>query len=114
MARILKNDIVKVIAGKDKGKEGKVLAVLFKNNRVLVQGVNMVFRHLRKSQDHPQGARIRKEAPIHISNVMLKDPKTGDRTRISYLVPAGQPGKTSRIKQRVAKKSGSPIEKSLK
>ena len=99
MARIIKDDTVIVIAGKDKGKEGKVLKVLKKTDKVIVQGVNMVYRHMRKSQDHPQGARIQKEAPLHISNVMLKDPKTGETTRIAYQIPETAGGKARLLKK---------------
>ncbi|MBR6223387.1 MAG: 50S ribosomal protein L24 [Lachnospiraceae bacterium] len=69
-AKIKKNDLVKVIAGKDKGKEGKVLSVDLKNNKVLVEGVNMVFKHTKPNMQNQTGGIIEKEAPIDISNVM--------------------------------------------
>jgi len=69
MLRIRKNDIVSVIAGKDKGKKGKVLTVL--KDKVLVEGINFVKKHQRRTQQDQQGGIIQKEAPIHISNVML-------------------------------------------
>ncbi len=68
--KIKKNDLVKVIAGKDKGKEGKVLSVDMKNHTVLVEGVNKVFRHTKPNMQNQQGGIIEKEAPIDISNVM--------------------------------------------
>lgn len=68
--KIKKDDLVKVIAGKDKGKEGKVLAVDTKNNTVLVEGINKVFKHSKPSMQNQQGGIIEKEAPIDISNVM--------------------------------------------
>ncbi|MCX8010807.1 MAG: 50S ribosomal protein L24 [Ignavibacteria bacterium] len=80
--RIKKNDNVIVIAGNARGKKGKVLKVFPRLNRVIVEGVNIVQRHTRPTQKNPQGGILKKEAPIHISNVMLLDPKTGERTRI--------------------------------
>jgi len=67
---VKKGDEVVVIAGTEKGKRGKIIQVLHKKERVLVEGVKMMKKHLRKSQQHPQGAIIEREAPIHISNVM--------------------------------------------
>jgi large subunit ribosomal protein L24 len=70
---IKKGDIVRIIAGKDAlaGKEGKVLRVFPENGKLIVEGANYSYKHLRKSQDHPKGGRIEKEAPIQVSNVML-------------------------------------------
>jgi large subunit ribosomal protein L24 len=98
-ARIKKDDRVIVIAGADKGTEGKVLRVLPDKQRVLVEGVNRVHRHVRKSQRHPQGGRIQKEAPIHISNVMPVDPKTGRGTRVRFVTKRDASGAV--VKQRV-------------
>lgn len=81
---IKKNDIVIVISGNSKGKEGKVLKVFPETNRVIVEGVNITKRHTRPSQRNPQGGVVQKEASIHASNVMLKDPKSGEKTRIGY------------------------------
>jgi large subunit ribosomal protein L24 len=67
---VKKNDQVVVIAGADKGKRGKVIAVLTKKQRVIVEGARMIKRHMRKSREHPQGAIIQREGSIHISNVM--------------------------------------------
>lgn len=83
-ARIRKDDIVEVIAGDNKGAHGKVLRVFPDKNRVLVEGVNIVYRHVRRSRQHPQGGRIRKEAPIHISNVQPVDPKSGKGARVRF------------------------------
>ena len=79
---VKKGDDVKVIAGNDRGREGRVLAVFPQKERVLVEGVNMRIHHERPTQQNPQGGRIEKEAPIHISNVMVIDPTTGEATRI--------------------------------
>jgi large subunit ribosomal protein L24 len=83
-ARIRKDDIVVVIAGDHKGARGKVLRVLPEKDRVVVEGVNMVYRHVRKTQRNPQGGRVQKEAPLHISNVMPLDPKTDRPTRVGF------------------------------
>lgn len=69
-AHVKKGDIVQVIAGDDKGKQGRVLRVLPKADRVLVEGVNRIYRHVRRDRKNPQGGRLEKEAPIHISNVL--------------------------------------------
>ncbi len=85
-ARIRRDDLVQVIAGDHKGARGKVLRVLTDRGRVIVEGVNMVYRHVRKSRKHPQGGRIQKEAPIHISNVMPIDPRTDRPTRVRFAI----------------------------
>ena len=74
-------DTVVVITGKDKGKKGRVLAAFPKENRVLVEGVNMVKKHTKPNPNNPQGGIVTQEAPIHVSNVMIADPKTGEPTR---------------------------------
>ncbi|MDX1617231.1 MAG: 50S ribosomal protein L24 [Balneolaceae bacterium] len=79
---VKKGDNVKVIAGNDRGKEGRVLAVFPRKDRVLVEGINMRIHHEKPSQQNPQGGRMEREAPIHISNVMVIDPTTGEPTRI--------------------------------
>jgi len=71
-----------VITGADKGKQGKVLRVLTDKDRVIVEGINRVWKHVRPSQRYPQGGRIQKDAPIHLSNVMPLDPTTGKGTRV--------------------------------
>ncbi|MDA5110114.1 MULTISPECIES: 50S ribosomal protein L24 [Brevibacillus] len=102
---VKKGDTVIVIAGKDKGKKGRVLAAYPKKERVLVEGINLVKKHTRPSQTNPQGGIVTQEAPIHVSNVSLIDPKTGKATRIGYKVLEN--GK----KVRYAKKSGEVIDK---
>lgn len=78
---VKKNDEVVVIAGADKGKRGKVLAVFPKKSQVIVEGVRMVTHYVRRSPQHPQGAIIKKEAPIHVSNVMLASEYDARRAR---------------------------------
>ncbi len=97
-------DKVIVIAGKDKSKTGKVLKVFPKRGRVLVEGVNIVKRHTKPNFKYPEGGIIEKEAPIHVSNVMHVDPKTGAPTRIGHKVL--EDGR----KVRYAKKSGEVID----
>lgn len=92
-ARIRKDDIVMVIAGDHKGTRGKVLRVLPDKDRVVIEGVNMVWRHVRKSRKHPQGGRVQKEAPIHASNVMPIDPRSGKPTRVRFQIERDRDGK---------------------
>ena len=101
---IKKNDIVVVLAGEDKGKTGKVLKVLVEKNRALVEGVNMVSKSTKPSAKNPQGGIVKQEAPIHISNLSLIDPKSGKATRVGIKVT--EDGK----KVRIAKKSGEEIK----
>ncbi|BBH24008.1 50S ribosomal protein L24 [Paenibacillus baekrokdamisoli] len=101
---VKKDDSVMVITGKDKGKKGRVIAAYPRQNRVLIEGVNMVKKHARPSQANPQGGIIEQEAAIHVSNVMHIDPKSGKVTRIGYKVLDN--GK----KVRIAKKSGEVID----
>ncbi|RLD14413.1 50S ribosomal protein L24 [candidate division KSB1 bacterium] len=86
--KIRKGDTVKVIAGsyKDKGRIGKVLKVFPDKNRIIVEGVNLVKRHMRPTQKLPQGGIIEKEAPIHVSNVMYYSTKFNTTTRIGYKI----------------------------
>jgi len=80
--RIKKGDTVEVISGKDRSKRGEVLKVDPKKDRVIIEGVNIVHRHTRPTQDMPQGGIIENEAPIHISNVQLVCPRCDEKTRI--------------------------------
>lgn len=80
--KVAKNDIVLIRSGNFKGKKGKVLKVFPDTQRVIVEGVNLVKRHMRRSQKNPQGGIIEKEAPIHVSNVEVICPKCGKPTRI--------------------------------
>ncbi len=100
-ARIRKDDQVIVIAGDQKGARGKVLRVIPDKQRVVVEGVNMVYRHVRKSRQNPQGGRIQKEAPIHLSNVMPLDPKADRGVRVRFVLTRDENGKIV-AKQRVA------------
>ncbi|GGJ00995.1 50S ribosomal protein L24 [Alicyclobacillus cellulosilyticus] len=102
--RIKKGDKVVVIAGKDKNKTGRVLAVFPKKQRVLVEGVNIIKRHTKPNPKYPEGGIIEREAPIHISNVMIADPKTGEPTRVGFkFLEDGR-------KVRYAKKSGEILD----
>lgn len=103
MSLLKREDLVQVISGADKGKRGKVLRVDREKQRVTVQGVSLVFKHLKRSQKHPDGGRIQLESPIHISNVMLVDPKTDSPTRVR--MGEGKDGK----RVRMSVKSGNPV-----
>ena len=104
MARhVRKGDVVQVISGDDKGKTGEVLRVDAQSGKVLVQGVNRVYRHLRPSRRHPQGGRIQKEMPIDISNVLPVDPKTNQPTRVGFRTTSNG------ARERVAKRSGESL-----
>ena len=100
-SKIKKGDTVKVIAGKDKEKEGKVLSVDAKNNKVVVEGVNMVTKHSKPSAANQQGGIIEKEAPIDLSNVMYST--KGQAVRVGFSVQDGK-------KVRVNKKTGVVID----
>ncbi|MBL7133352.1 MAG: 50S ribosomal protein L24 [Phycisphaerae bacterium] len=104
MARnVKKGDVVAVITGDDRGKTGEVIRVFARDRKVLVQGVNRVYRHLRPSRRHPHGGRIQKEMPISISNVLPIDPKTNQPTRVGFKI--NEDGS----KERVARKSGQSL-----
>jgi large subunit ribosomal protein L24 len=102
-AKIRKDDRVVVLVGKDKGRQGQVVRVFPKEGRLVVAGVNMVKRHTRPSQGDPQGGIKHKEAPLHVSNVALVDPKTGGPTRVGFRMEGDK-------KVRFAKKSGEVID----
>jgi large subunit ribosomal protein L24 len=103
--KIHKNDNVMVIAGNARGKSGKVLKVYPDRNRVIVEGVNLIKRHTRPNQKNPHGGIVQREAPIHVSNVMLIDPKTREITRVGTAVVKDETtGKKRRM--RVAKSTG--------
>lgn len=101
--KIRKGDLVKVIAGDAKGQQGNVLEVIIKDNRALVEGVNLIKKHTKPSAANPNGGIISKEAPLHISNLMLIDAK-GNATRVGRKVTAE--GKIVRV----SKKSGEEIK----
>ena len=96
-------DKVKIITGKDKGKEGVVLKTLPKKDRVIVEGINIVKKHRKASQTNVTGGILEEEASVHVSNVMLIDPKTGEPTKVGYKFEDGK-------KVRFAKKTGELID----
>ena len=100
--KIKKGDQVVVTTGRDKGRRGEVMQVLREENRVLVQGCNMVKRHTRPTQTNPGGI-INKEAPLHVSNVAHIDPDSGSATRVGYEVKEGK-------KIRIARRSGKALD----
>lgn len=100
--KIKKGDNIIVITGKDKGKEGKVARAFPSENKVLVEGVNVSKRHQRSKRGQGKGEIVEFSRPIHVSNVMIKDSKTGKRTRIGFKLVPGK-------KLRIARKTGSEI-----
>ena len=101
-AKIKKGDKVVVLAGKDKGRHGEVTKVMPKDGKVLVSGINVHARHAKPTQAQPQGGIVRAEAPLHVSNVAIEDPKTGKPTRVRFEERDGK-------KVRVAVRSGELI-----
>jgi len=101
--KIKKGDKVVILSGKDKGKHGEVTRSLPKQDKVIVAGVNVATRHRKPTQANPDGGLQRIEAPLHVSNVALEDPKTGKPTRVRFEVRDGK-------KVRVAVKSGETID----
>ncbi len=99
MAKIRKGDRVIVLTGRDKGREGDVIRSLPKDGKVVVGGINMIARHVKPSQADPDGGIKRREAPIDVSNVAIKDPTTGKPARVGFEVRDG-------TKVRVLKGSG--------
>jgi len=100
--KIKSGDTVVVTAGDHKGSEGRVMSVILEKNKAIVEGVNMVSKHEKPSAENPQGGIQKKEAPIHISNLSLIDPKTGEATRVGYRIEDGK-------KVRFTKKSNQVI-----
>ena len=105
--KIHRGDKVIVIAGRDRHKTGTVEKIITKNNRAIITGINMVKKHLKRSSDNPQGGIIDKTLSIHLSNVMILDPKSNKPTRIKY-------GASGKDKVRVAKRSKEIIKKAGK
>lgn len=106
--KIKKNDTVLVITGNDAGKTGKVLKVFPKKSRIIIEGINVRKRHTKPSQKNPQGGIQEKEAPIHVSNVMILDPKTNEPTRLgSQIILDEKTGKKKRA--RISRVSGEMI-----
>ena len=113
MAKIKKGDLVLVISGRDKGQQGRVLEVLVESQRLVVEGVQRVTKHVKAGQTQ-RGTRTggieTVEAPIHISNVMLVDPETKKGTRVGYRTEqVERDGRTRTVRVRVAKRSGKDI-----
>jgi large subunit ribosomal protein L24 len=101
---IKKGDTVVVISGNNKGAKGRVLEIIRKTDRAIVEGVNLIKKHTKPNAQTPQGGIVEKEAPVHISNLMLVDPKTGKATRVGRKL--NDDGKLVRI----SKKSGEEIK----
>ena len=102
---IKKGDTVKIIAGNSKGSQGRVIKVFITQNRAIVEGVNMVSKHSKPNAANPQGGIVKQEASIHVSNLMLLDPSSGDSTRIGRK----RDEKTGKL-VRYSKKSGEVIK----
>ncbi|MXV16137.1 50S ribosomal protein L24 [Hufsiella ginkgonis] len=102
--KVRKGDLVKIIAGDSKGKEGKILEVITKTNRAVVEGANMVSKHTKPNAANPNGGIVKKEASLHISNLMVIDPKSGKPSRVG--IKKDDKGKLVRV----AKKSGEEIK----
>jgi len=105
--KITKGDTVRVMRGDDKGKEGKVIRVFLKKGRATVDGVNIVKRHRKARRPEEQGGIIEMPAPVHLSNLMLLDPKTGEPTRVRARIDSDG------TKERVSAKSGDAIPRSF-
>ena len=86
--KIRKGDLVQVIAGDSKGKQGHILEIVLKDNRAIVEGANMVSKHTKPNAANPNGGIVKKEAPIHVSNLMLVDAKTNKVTRVGKKINA--------------------------
>lgn len=104
---IKKGDQVMVIAGNHKGEQGEVLRVIVDKQRAIVEGINMNSKHMKPNAENPQGGIVKQEAPIHISNLMVIDPKSGEPTRVGRK-EVEKDGKKIRV--RFAKKSGEEIK----
>ena len=98
--RIKTGDEVIVLSGKDKGLKGRVLKIFKDKDRVIIENVNVVKKHVKPSTENPQGGIEEKEAPIHISNVALVDPKTGKPTRVRYEIRDGKKVRVSKNQTR--------------
>ena len=107
-AKIRKNDRVEVISGDHRGEQGRVLRVDPEKQTVVIEGVNLVYRHLKQSRRSPQGGRIRKEAPIHLSNVLPVDPKTSRGSRVHFQVEKDSSGKI--VSKKRVTQGGSVLE----
>ena len=100
-------DTVQVVAGSDKGKTGEIIQILRKEDRVIVEGINMVTKHIKPSQADPEGGIVTREAPIHVSNVAYYDSKAKEPVKVGYKIVDGQ-------KIRINKKTGKALDKKEK
>lgn len=100
--KLKKGDEIEVIAGKDRGKRGKISTILVKEDKVVVDGINVMTKHVKAGRDGSKGERIERPFPVHVSNVMLVCPHTGKTTRVGYSVEGGE-------KVRVSRRSGKTI-----
>lgn len=98
-----KNDMVKVICGDDRGKQGKIIRIVPETGKAIVQGINMHWKHVKRGKEYPHGARIQKELPVNSANLMLVCPNCNKPTRISY-----QFSETG-VKNRTCKKCNKPV-----
>ncbi|WP_158962482.1 50S ribosomal protein L24 [Myroides fluvii] len=96
--KIKTGDTVRVIAGDHKGSEGKIVRVLREKNKAIVEGVNIISKHVKPSATNPQGGIVKKEAPIHISNLAIVDPKTNDTTKVA--IQRNEDGKNVRVSKK--------------
>lgn len=103
--KIIKNDMVKVTTGNSKGVKGKVIKVFPKENKAMVEGVNLISKHTKPNAANPQGGIVKQEAKIHISNLILIDPKSGESTRVGRR----RDEKTGKL-VRISKKTGEVIK----
>ncbi len=102
---IRKGDVVQILAGDDRGKRGKVLSMHPKRGKCVVEGINLVYKHVKPNRRNPQGGRLSKEMPLDVSNVALIDPQTNRPTRVGVRIL------TDGSKERYAKKSGASLGK---
>ena len=112
MAKIKKGDLVVVIAGRDRGQQGRVLEVIKDSDRLIVEGVQRVTKHIKPGtrRDQQSGGIVHIEAPIHVSNVVLVDPETKKGTRVGYRIEqVERDGRTRTQRVRVAKRSGKDV-----
>lgn len=100
--RLREGDTVQVVSGADRGKQGKILRILDGGDRVLVEGVNLLWRHMKPSQKQPKGGRVRKEGAIRACKVMPLDPDSGRPTRVGHAEVDGR-------KTRISRRSGKPL-----
>lgn len=107
-AKVRKGDRVEVMSGEHRGQQGRVLRIDPESSRVWIEGVNQVFRHLRPSRQNPRGGRIQKEAPIHLSNVLPVDPKTGRGSRVHFEIERDASGKI--VSKRRVTRGGTVLE----